>query len=107
MISRHLVKSETAHTRTNLKQSEGLAGADCCSHYSGLSDSLPCSPRLSTLYKDQAYGAGSKPPSHILSHRTPIAPRPSSDSLGTIWILFFAITMDLDTLFKSNFYLEG
>lgn len=52
MLLQHLIKLETAHTQTNLKQSEGLAGADCCSHNSGLSDSLPCSPHLSGLYKD-------------------------------------------------------
>lgn len=70
MLSQHLIKSETAHAQTNLKQSEGLAGADCSSHYSGLSDSLPCSPHLSALYKDQPYGQAQSPhptPFHTLA----------------------------------------
>lgn len=70
VLSQHLIKLETAHTQTNLKQSEGLAGADCSSHDSGLCDSLPCSPHLSALYKDLPYGQGSEAPptpSHTLT----------------------------------------
>lgn len=62
MLSQHLIKSETAHAQTNLKQSEGLAGADCSGHYSGLSDSLPSSPHLSELYKVQPYEQAHSPP---------------------------------------------
>lgn len=64
VLSQHLIKSETAHTQINFKQSEGLAGADCSSHYSGLSDSLPCSPHLSAFYKGRPYGQSSEPPHH-------------------------------------------
>lgn len=88
VLSQHLIKSETAHTQTNLKQSEGLAGADCSSHYSSLCDSLPCSPHLSALYKELPYGRGSEAPWPLL---TPLLrhwpPRLSSDSLGMGWIL--------------------
>ena len=95
MLSQHLVKSETAHAPTNLKQSEGLAGADCSGHYSGLSDSLPCSPHLSALYKDRPYG----PLSHPCSNAAPL--RPWSDNLGMVWILLNPTTRDSQTTFKN------
>lgn len=82
------------------------AAADCSRHYSGLSDSLPRSPHLSALHKAQPYGqAGSPPPpaltlSHTL-HQT-LAPRPSSDNLGMVWMCLFPTAVACDRLPHSK-----
>lgn len=108
VLSQHLIKSETAHTQINFKQSEGLAGADCSSHYSGLSDSLPCSPHLSAFYKGRPYGQSSEPPTtHPLL--TPLLQHwPTKLSSGTVRIHTYSqplqLETDLHTAFKGNVY---
>lgn len=99
LLSQHLVKSETAHAQTNLKQSEGLAGADGSSRYSARSDSLPCSPHLSALYKEQPLWAGSPLLTPLLWHR---APRPSSDNSGMVCDTFIP-PLHLVTRITRNF----
>lgn len=65
--SQHLIKLETAHIQTNLRQSEGLAEADCSSHDSGGCDSLPYSPHPSALHKDLPCGQGSEAPQPLFT----------------------------------------
>lgn len=94
MLSQHLIKSRDRPHPNKFK----TIRADCSSHYSGLGDSLPCSPHLSALYKDQPYGQAQSPPTP--SHTLPqtLAPRPPSDNLGMVRILLFPTTMAGDGL---------
>lgn len=38
-----------------------MAGADCYMHFEGFTDSLPCSPHPSAVYKEQPYRQAQSP----------------------------------------------